>query len=169
MLVAAPSTAQFRNTKLWPSVDLAEGKVKRVTHPLWVPGRRCRTWPNANPSPYLQKKTPRKRACTEIPQCAEGSQSRVRRDGGRRQEVLLRPCGSHQRGLHFPENKGRAIQRRGVASTSATEEQGGGAVLWPHTPPKLGDVESSKQHVPILVSSLLLHVCYVTHTCAHTL
>lgn len=121
------------------------------------------------PIPIFRKKTPRKRACTEIPQCAEGSQNRVRRDGGRRQEVLLRPCGSHQRGLHFPENKGRAIQRRGVASTSATEEQGRRAVLWPHTPPKLGDAESSKQHVPILVSSLLLHVCYVTHTCAHTL
>lgn len=56
MLVAAPNTAQFRNTKLWSSVDLAEGKVKRVTHSLWVPGRRCRTWPNANPNPYLQKK-----------------------------------------------------------------------------------------------------------------
>lgn len=66
-------------------------------------------------------------------QCEEGW------DGGRRQEALLRPCGSHQRGLHFPENKGRAMQSRGIASTSATEEQGGGTVLWPHTPPKLGE------------------------------
>lgn len=91
-------------------------------------------------------------------QCEEGW------DGGRWQEALLRPCGSHQRGLHFPENKGRAMQSRDVASTSATEEQGGGAVLWPHTPPKLG--ESWVQQTACSSFSLLSLTCLLhdTHT-----
>lgn len=33
--------------------------------------------------------------------------------------------------------------------------------------PSWEKAESSKQCVPVLVSSLLLHVCYMTHTCAH--
>lgn len=48
---------------------------------------------------------------------------------------------------------------------SRGEEQYCGLTLHP----SWEKAESSKQRVPILVSSLLLHVCYVTHTCAHTL
>lgn len=153
-------------------LTLQRGRWKTAEHTLWVQEGGTAIGQIQSPTPIFKKMT-RKREYTRIPKCTEDSQNSVTWDGRELPEALPRPGGSHQRGLHFPENVHRATHWGKVVTAEkgcclflwAAESRVEATVLTLH--PSREKAQSSKQCVPFLVVSHLL-LCYMTHKCVHT-